>query len=283
MVSASRMAHRIGPLAILALAALVVCGAAAGQGKQQQKKQKQQQQKQQQEQQKKQKQQQIVQTLSKVDRKLLSYATADARNELKPVRSEADAGVLVALGRVLEQEKKLDEAAAKFREAAKTAPGDPAPWVYLGEAYRRQKREGDAKSAFKEAEKRAGAEVGGDAKNAMAHYYRGVAQQGLGQYGAAMASLGKARQLDPNNPLPVYQLGVTRALEQKNWQEAVDLLTEAIEMNPSIAYAYFYRGQAASKIKRNDLLIADLGRFIKLAPEAPEAAIAARIVASVRR
>ncbi len=275
MVPASRMAHRIGSLAILALAALVVCGAAAGQGKQKKQKQKQ---KQQQEQQKK-KQQQIAQTLSKVDRKLLSYATADARKELKPVRSETDAGVLVALGRVLEQEKKLDEAAAKFREAAKTAPGDPAPWVYLGESYRRQKRDDAARSAFKEAEKRAG----GDAKDALAQYYLGVAQQGLGQYGAAMATLGKARKLDPENPLPVYQLGLTRALEQKHWQEAVDLLTEAIDMNPGIAYAYFYRGQAASRIKRNDLLIADLERFIKLAPDAPEAAIAARIVASVRR
>ena len=82
--------------------------------------------------------------------------------------------------------------------------------------------------------------------------------------------------------MPVYQLGVTEALQQK-WPGAVDLLTEALELNQSIAYAYYYRGQSAGRMGRKDMLIADLERFLELAPDAPEAPIAARTVASARR
>lgn len=225
---------------------------------------------------------QADQTLKKVDRKLLAYATQEARDELGGLAKETIAGALTAMGRIHEQEKNYREATATLKQAGEMAPADPAPWAYLGEAYLHQKRQSDADAAFREAEKRAKAAVAKNADDADAHYYLGLAQMYLRQYSAAAASLAKARQLDPGNPMPIYQQGVTKVLEGK-WQDSVNLLTEALEVYPNLAYAYYYRGQAASKTGRKDMLIADLQRFLELAPDAPEAPIARRTISSVRR
>lgn len=225
---------------------------------------------------------QADQALRQVDQKLLAYATKAAREALGGLAKEQKAGPLIALGRIYEQEKNYPEAANCFKKAGDMAPADPAPYAYLGEAYLHQKRQSEADAAFREVEKRAKAAVAKNANDAEAHYYLGLAQQNLRQYGAAEASLAKARQLSSGDPKPVYQLGVTKALQGK-WQESVNLLTEALEINPNLAYAYFYRGQAASKVNRKDMLIADLQRFLELAPDAPEAPIARRTIASTRR
>lgn len=225
---------------------------------------------------------QAGETLKKVDQKLLAYATAEARSELGAMANQQTAGALTVLGRIYEQEKSYGEAATALKKAAEMDPADPAPFAHLGEAYLHQKRQGEADAAFREVEKRAKAAVAKSPNDASAQYYLGVAQQRLRQYDAAAASLAKARQLDPGNPLPIYQQGLTKALEGK-WQDSVSLLTEALDLNPSLAYAYYYRGQSAAQINRKDMLIADLQRFLELAPEAPEAPIARRTIASARR
>ncbi len=217
-----------------------------------------------------------------MERKLLAYDPEAARAELGDLARRESCETLTALGRIEEQERNYDKAARTLKKAGQTDPADPAPWVYLGETYLHQRSQGAATSAFREAEKRARAAVAKSPNDAEAHYYLGVARQRLGQLGAALESLGKARELEPRSPLPIYQMGVTKALDQK-WQESVDLLTRALELQPSLAYAYYYRGQAAAKVNRKDMLIADLKRFLELAPEAPEAPLARRTLSSASR
>lgn len=224
----------------------------------------------------------LAATLDQVGHKILAYATAEARSELGETAKKENARVVTALGRILEQEKSYAESAAQLRKAGQMAPADPAPWAYLGESYLRQKKTGDATAAFRETEKRAAALVAKDPQNAEALYFLGLARQYLGQTGTARETLEKARRLDPKNPRPVFQLGVSRVMVEQ-WQEAVDLLTAALELHPDFAYAYYYRGLAAAKLGKKDLLIADLERFLKLAPNAPEAPIARRTVASAGR
>jgi len=180
---------------------------------------------------------QADQTLRKVDRQLQAYATSAARTELGGLAQDQSAGPLTALGRIYEQEKNYAEALKCLQKAGEMDPTDPAPFVYLGEAYLNQKRQNEASTAFREAEKRAAA--------ANEHYFLGVARLRLGQYGPAEASLIKAREQDPSDALPVYQLGLTKALQGK-WQDSVDLFTKALELNANLAYAYYYRGQSAS-------------------------------------
>jgi tetratricopeptide (TPR) repeat protein len=221
--------------------------------------------------------------LDKVEGRLQAYATAQARQELGDLaKGSKDARVLATLGRILEQEQSYKKAETQFRNAARFAPGDPAPWAHLGHAYFHQKREAEGKGAYSEAAKRAQAAVKKNPQDSRAFYYLGVANLRLGKYPQATANLGKARKLSPGDAMTVYHLGVTRTLEGK-WNEAIVLLSEAIKMETDLAYAYFYRGQAASRVGRKDMLIADLKRFLELAPKSPEAPLAARTVAAARR
>ncbi|MGH9363252.1 MAG: tetratricopeptide repeat protein, partial [Thermoanaerobaculia bacterium] len=64
---------------------------------------------------------------------------------------------------------------------------------------------------------------------------------------------------------------------------AVEQLDRAIAMDSGLAYAYYYRGLAAEKLGRKDLLINDLERFLALAPNAPEAERAKAILRAAKR
>lgn len=220
--------------------------------------------------------------LRRVDGKLLSYSTAEARKELAPLLDTPTAPVLTAFGRLLEQEKDFTASEARLRRAAEIAPGDPAPWIHLGESLARQQKADAARAAFAEAEPRAQAQVDADPQSAAGHYALGVARRGLGRNAPAQASLERARDLAPGDPMPRYQLGVLFA-QTERWRDAVDSLTQALDRDEAIAYAYFYRGQAAAQVGNKNLLIADLRRFLTLAPDAPEAAVAARILRSAGR
>jgi tetratricopeptide (TPR) repeat protein len=211
------------------------------------------------------------------DRRLWEYKTSEARSALQPVAGQADGNgyVAMALGRVLEQEKKYGEAESQLRKATELAPSDPAAWVYLGEVYLRQKRNGDADAAFRKAADLGSTKAAGDAA-----YYRGVAQQRLGQYDQAVSTLSGAQGPEPG--LAAYQIGVAR-WEQKNYQAALEQLNQALEANPRLAYAYFYRGLVQDKLGHKDLLVNDMSTFLKLAPNAPEAEIAKAVLRAVQR
>jgi tetratricopeptide (TPR) repeat protein len=205
------------------------------------------------------------------DRRLWEYKTSEARSALNSVAGQADsnAAVAVAMGRVLEQEKNYGESEAKLRKATELAPADPAAWVWLGETYLRQRNSGAADGAFRKA-----TEVAGGNK-----YYLGVARQRLRQYDEAVAALEQAQGFGALVP---YQIGVTR-LFQEQWQPALDQLSRAIDSDPNLANAYYYRGLAAEKLKRNDLLVNDMERFLKLAPDSPEAERARMILKAVKK
>jgi tetratricopeptide (TPR) repeat protein len=209
--------------------------------------------------------------VSTVDRRLWEHKTSDARSAVAPVAAQADSNpaVAIALGRVLEQEKNYGESEARLRKATELAPSDPAAWVWLGETYLRQRNTGAAEGAFRKAAEVAG---GND-------YYLGVARQRLRQYDEAVAAFGRAQGFGALVP---YQIGVTRVF-QEQWQPALDQLSQAIDMDPALAYAYYYRGRAADKLGRKDLLVNDMERFLNLAPNAPEADQARAILRSVKK
>ncbi|HYO16469.1 MAG TPA: tetratricopeptide repeat protein [Thermoanaerobaculia bacterium] len=211
------------------------------------------------------------------DRRLWEYKTSEARSALQPVAGQADGNgyVAMALGRVLEQEKKYGEAESQLRKATDLASSDPAPWVYLGEVYLRQKKNGDADAAFRRAVDCGSTKSGGDAS-----YYRGVAQQRLRQYDQAISTLSGAQSPEPG--LVAYQIGVTRSF-QENWPAALEQLNRAVEENPRIALAYYYRGLVQEKLGRKDLLVNDMETFLKLAPQAPEAELAKAVLRAVKR
>ena len=213
-------------------------------------------------------------------KRLQAYDTTAARGLLSGQQLDSSVHLRVAEGRILEQEGQYAQASARLSEAAAAATTDPAPLVFLGETHLRTRNSAAANDAFSGAERRARAILASNPNDADALFYLGVAQQRLKRYGEALSTLQAARAARPGDARVVYRIGVTMAF-QKNWSGAIDTLTEAIGMSSGIAYAYYYRGLSANEAGRKDLLVNDLDRFLAMAPNAPEAEQARRILSGL--
>ena len=217
-------------------------------------------------------------------KKLDAFQAKEARATLEPLVPQAatNADVAIALGRLLEQEKKYDESAAVLRKAAETAPADARVPLWLGETLLRAKKTADADAAFKRSVELAAAAIAAKPDDAGALLAHGSALSRLRRFDEAMVSLAKARDLDGGTPETLYQMGATRAFQQK-WPDAVTLLTQSLEKDSGMALAYYYRALAQEKLGRKDLMVIDLDRFVKVAPAAPEADRARALLSAARR
>jgi tetratricopeptide (TPR) repeat protein len=217
-------------------------------------------------------------------KKLDAFQAKEARAVLEPLvpRAATNVDVAIALGRLLEQEKKYDESAAVLRKAAEAGPADPRVPFWLGETLLRAKKTADADAAFKSALELAAAAVAARPGDAGAFLVQGSALSRLRRYDEAMVALGKARELDGGSPETLYQMGATRAFQQK-WTDAVTFLTQSLEKDTGMALAYYYRALAQEKLGRKDLMVVDLDRFVKVAPAAPEADRARALLAAASR
>jgi tetratricopeptide (TPR) repeat protein len=212
---------------------------------------------------------------------LLAYSVGPARDALGRFGNPQSAGALIGEGRVLTLEKQYSEAVARFDRAAQAAPDDPTPLVHKGEALLYARQDAAAKQALAAAKARAQGRIDSNPDDAESWLYLGMAQRHLGESAAAYSSLERARALAPNDARVVYEMGATRYVQQQ-WQPAIDLLTQTLNLNSRVAYAYYLRGIAASQSNRKDLTVNDLGRFLELAPSAPEAERARKVLASLQ-
>ncbi len=212
------------------------------------------------------------------DRYLNAFDTEAARRALDAA-SEEDAWTVTARGRILEQKRDYEAAIAELNRAADLDTRNPVPLLFLGDSYSYSNKRSSADAAYSKAEARARDLLEAKANDPDALYFLGVAQQRQRGFEEAAATLERARSLRPGDSTILYQLGVTR-FYQDQFQAAFDRLSEALDKNSGIAYAYYYRGLAAAKLERKDLLFNDLDRFVKMAPDAPEAATAKQILDS---
>lgn len=222
----------------------------------------------------------VTQVVKKVDRQVLAYRPEKAREILEPVADDNDPDLEAARGRVLILEKDYDQAAQKLQAAANKSD-DPLVLVDLGDAYNYARNQGKAQSSYREAAQKAEGALADKPADAHARFTLGVAQQRLQQYDEAVSNLEKAKSADSGNERIAFELGLTQMLRGDN-QAGFDQLSRAIELNSGYAYAYYYRALAADKINRKDITVNDLDRFLRLAPDAPEAAKAERILQAAR-
>ncbi len=220
---------------------------------------------------------------AKLERSLLGYRTAEARGQVaRSASGLSEAAQELAWGWILEQEKSYDEAAGRLKKAQNLAPSDPAPSIFLGETYVHANKAGEASSAFKEAERLAQA--------ALRRRPQEWGSPGLAGSGATTPE--EVRRCPggaPEGPghgsrcrLHPISDRSDRGVQER-WEDAVGSLTQAIEKDSGLAYAYYYRGLSAAKIGRKDLMINDLDRFLALALDAPEAATADKLIQSASR
>ena len=219
-----------------------------------------------------------------VNAKVDAWKTKEARDAAKALEAQAasDPGAALALGRLLDQERKYDDAARSLQKAAELAPADPWPLLALGETLLRAGKGADAEAAFQKAADAASAVVAADPKDASGWRAQGIAQRRLKKAADAAASLEKAREIDGGAPDTLYALGVVRTVQQR-WGDAVDVLTKAVEKSSGMALAYYYRGLAYEKLGKKDLMLLDFDRLVKLAPASPEADRARAVLKASKR
>jgi tetratricopeptide (TPR) repeat protein len=187
-----------------------------------------------------------------------------------------------ALGYLRAIQGNAEEGVALLQEAAKAKPTDPAPQFYLGEIQYWRQQSDAAATAWKAARDRARPLAEANNADARSQYYLGAAQIRLKQFGPGRKALTAARDAGFDPVLVDYQLGFSYILEEK-WQDAVTAFDAVAEKDSKIAHLYFYRGLAWGKLDRKDKMLVDMDQFVKLAPNAPEAAVAGTYLAAAKR
>ena len=211
--------------------------------------------------------------------KLAAWQTDQAKAELesKPGELGDTASFKTAWGFLRAVEGKPDEGLGILSDASKADAKNPAPEFLRGEVLSWQKKSGEATAAYQRAADRATSCLAAQPNDARALYYLGAANVRLKKFDAARSKLEAALKAGYDRALVKYQIGLSYAFEKK-WEAAKAAFDESIQANSGFAHAYFYRGRVWKELKRTDEMLRDMDRFVKLAPNAPEAPIARSIL-----
>ena len=102
------------------------------------------------------------------------------------------------------------------------------------------------------------------------------------EYPAAATLLNEAIALNPDH-VQARMLRAEIGLHEKNYKPVAEDAEKVIALDPKNAYAYYYAGIAFSNLKRPDKMADYFQSFLKLAPNAPEAAKVQSLLRSLRR
>lgn len=184
----------------------------------------------------------------------------------------------------------IQEAAA----AGKPAPGsstttlaqmtkaqnvDAVAQYWEGEYFYQQKKNNEANAAWQAAAKSAEKVVAANPTDATAQFYLGAALVRQKKYDPALKALRLAVRGGFNEAMVNQQIGFIYLYQQK-WKEAKDTFDLGLTVDPRFAPMYYWRAMAWDKLGRKDNLLLDLDRYLKLAPNGPEAGKAKAILKS---
>lgn len=169
----------------------------------------------------------------------------------------------------------VDGAIAKFELAAQTNPKLPQAQSILARLYA-QKQAWDKSAAAAESAMTL------DPTDAKAAFARFEAYQALGEKEKAQAAFVELQKVDPQGAaISLYDKG--RALfEAGQVQAAVTTLNEAATLDPTHARAHYQLGLCYANTGEYGKAKTELKRFLELAPEDPEAAVAQEMLKGLR-
>ncbi len=108
----------------------------------------------------------------------------------------------------------------------------------------------------------------------------GVAEV-TGKAQAAVDAGSKAVAASPGNFYAQFQLGLARS-SAKDFKGAAAAFEDAININPSFAYAHYYAGMSYYSVRQIDRMAGHFNTFSKLAPTAPERPAVENIMRSLK-
>ena len=196
-------------------------------------------------------------------------------------------------GKSLFEQKKYDEAAPIFREAVAADPDNVDANYYLGETLARLEQYKEAEPFLEKAAKERP-----EARVALGYSYlmQDRLKEASESLDAAQEELdARVKGLDQTIPEEkekaamyqmkqgdVHQYRGMAYLKENKFDDAYKELSQATELNPKDAYAYYYLGMASSRIKRPDQMVKNFQIFLQLAPDAPEAPKVRSLLKTVR-
>jgi tetratricopeptide (TPR) repeat protein len=128
----------------------------------------------------------------------------------------------------------------------------------------------DARAAWQRAHDKAKAQTTASPQDLRARYFLGAALVRLQKPEEARNVLNGLVEAGFDLPLVRFQIGLSYAVG-RSWQAAKEQLDAVVTADPYYAYAYYYRALALKEMKKTAEMTLDLDRFVRLAPNAPEA------------
>lgn len=116
---------------------------------------------------------------------------------------------------------------------------------------------------------------------APAYVGKAMVATGRKDYESAMQHIAMAQSLEPENAEAFYQKGVVFGFQGKT-DEAINSLKSCLEFQSDHVYAHYFIGLAYNQLRRMDLAVEHLDKFLFLAPEAPEAEQVRRLLSALR-
>lgn len=154
--------------------------------------------------------------------------------------------------------------------SARPAVAARAETLDTGVAFYKQGKYGDAERVFRSLE-------GLEARSYLAAT---LARQN--KFGEAQPIAEDALKQEGTQPMATAALGNCLVGQQK-YDDAIARLSAIIAADAKVAYAYFWRGQAYQHVGQTERMAEDFETFLRLAPDAPEAASVQQVLSSFRR
>jgi tetratricopeptide (TPR) repeat protein len=171
-------------------------------------------------------------------------------------------------------QKLLERGALQEAVDRASSEGDNVESVYLAaQALAKMDNNGGAEERYQKLR-----ESGDDA-------WKAIGESGAkvlaGDLNGAMEAANRAVAANGENPFAHYQLGIVAA-RQGNYQRATEAFTRTTELRHDFAYAHYYAGQSAQRLKQTAKMADHFRYFLKFAPDAPERQAVQSILRSLR-
>lgn len=141
----------------------------------------------------------------------------------------------------------LDGAVAELRTMASERPEREDPMQRIGDLYRAKERWSDAAAAYDEAVKRLSQPP--EPGDWSLFFSRGIVNERAGRTDQAIGDLGKALELQPDQPYVLNYLGYTWLEQRKNYEKARGMIERAVALRPrdasirdSLGWAFYRQG-----------------------------------------
>jgi tetratricopeptide (TPR) repeat protein len=101
------------------------------------------------------------------------------------------------------------------------------------------------------------------------------------KFAEAEAPASGALAANPTHSVAVEGLGQS-LVGQKKFDDAIARLSAVLAAKSDVAYAYYWRGMAYYNKKQPDKMVGDFESFLRLAPQAPEAASVRQLLSTFK-